>query len=163
MPPTCCRCNASGCCKNCSCKKSKKVCSNCQPSRLGKCVNEQQPNACTDVQATMTTSPSCSHTNCCMLETASEITTTGHTGSTEETDLTSNNRLQAAQHLNGSRSNATMSNHASASMDHELSQEHVLYHHLVESKLLTFNGEIWMVRHLHTHFMLLPRNCTLEK
>ena len=63
MPPTCCRCNASGRCKNCSCKKSKKVCSKCQPSRLGKCANVQQPKARTDGQATAMTLPTGNHTD----------------------------------------------------------------------------------------------------
>ena len=39
MAPPCCRCNASGRCKNCYCKKANKVCSNCQPLRLGNCRN----------------------------------------------------------------------------------------------------------------------------
>ena len=37
--PSCCRCNASGQCRNCSCKKSKKECTNCLPSRRGHCAN----------------------------------------------------------------------------------------------------------------------------
>ena len=39
IPPVCCRCNASGRCKNCSCKKAYSECTNCLPSRLGHCAN----------------------------------------------------------------------------------------------------------------------------
>ena len=39
MPPVCCRCNASGRCKNCSCRKANKLCSNCLPCRKGHCDN----------------------------------------------------------------------------------------------------------------------------
>ena len=42
MAPPCCRCNASRRCKNCSCKKVNKACSNCQPLRLGNCRNTQE-------------------------------------------------------------------------------------------------------------------------
>ena len=35
--PVCCRCNASGCCKNCSCKKSCRPCVDCVPLRQGRC------------------------------------------------------------------------------------------------------------------------------
>ena len=43
--PACCRCNASGKCSNCICRKKNQSCTNCQPSRSGKCENEsvQQP------------------------------------------------------------------------------------------------------------------------
>ena len=37
--PSCCQCNASGQCKNFSCKKSKRRCLNCLPSRQGHCAN----------------------------------------------------------------------------------------------------------------------------
>ena len=37
--PVCCRCNASGRCKNCSCKKSSKPCEDCLPSHQGRCEN----------------------------------------------------------------------------------------------------------------------------
>ena len=39
MPPVCCRCNASGSCKNCSCRKANRECSNCLPHRRGHCTN----------------------------------------------------------------------------------------------------------------------------
>ena len=39
MPPVCCRCNASGSCKNCSCKKANRTCLNCLPHRRGCCAN----------------------------------------------------------------------------------------------------------------------------
>ena len=35
----CCRCNRSGCCQNCLCVKSGRVCQGCLPQRLGNCVN----------------------------------------------------------------------------------------------------------------------------
>ena len=39
MPKICCRCNASGRCTNCSCKKSNRQCVNCLPFRQGHCNN----------------------------------------------------------------------------------------------------------------------------
>ena len=39
MPKVCCRCNASGRCTNCSCKKSNRKCVNCLPFRQGHCNN----------------------------------------------------------------------------------------------------------------------------
>ena len=36
---TCCRCNRTGVCRNCSCKKSGNPCTSCLPGRLGNCVN----------------------------------------------------------------------------------------------------------------------------
>ena len=44
MPKTCCRCNASGCCTNCSCKKANRVCVNCLPFRQGHCKNPPNPD-----------------------------------------------------------------------------------------------------------------------
>ena len=35
----CCRCNGSGRCRECSCKKERKICTNCLPSRLNRCEN----------------------------------------------------------------------------------------------------------------------------
>ena len=37
---TCCRCNCTGSCKNCSCVKAGRTCSNCLPRKLGKCAND---------------------------------------------------------------------------------------------------------------------------
>ena len=37
--PVCCRCNTSGRCKNCSCRKSGRSCVNCLPHRHGRCQN----------------------------------------------------------------------------------------------------------------------------
>ena len=37
--PVCCRCNAGGRCRNCSCKKSGQGCINCLPHRYGRCQN----------------------------------------------------------------------------------------------------------------------------
>ena len=37
--PTCCRCNGSGRCVNCTCVKSGLACSNCLPLRKGNCAN----------------------------------------------------------------------------------------------------------------------------
>ena len=42
-PPVCCRCNASGRCKKCSCTKLNKECSNCLPLRRGHCHNTVFP------------------------------------------------------------------------------------------------------------------------
>ena len=39
MPVVCCRCNASGRCKNCACKKAGRECLNCLPRRRGHCEN----------------------------------------------------------------------------------------------------------------------------
>lgn len=36
---TCCRCNRTGRCRNCSCVKASKHCQSCLPSRLGQCSN----------------------------------------------------------------------------------------------------------------------------
>ena len=41
----CCRCNGNGKCKNCSCVKEAKKCSNCFTSRRGKCLNIAHPRA----------------------------------------------------------------------------------------------------------------------
>ena len=41
MPPVCCRCNASGSCKNCSCSKANRTCLNCLPHRRGCCANSE--------------------------------------------------------------------------------------------------------------------------
>ena len=35
----CCRCNRSGCCKNCCCVKQRRVSTSCLPLRLGNCTN----------------------------------------------------------------------------------------------------------------------------
>ena len=48
--PVCCRCNASGQCKNCSCKKSKKRCLNCLPSRRGHCANAPSDTSSLETQ-----------------------------------------------------------------------------------------------------------------
>ena len=40
--PVCCQCNASGRCKNCSCKKSGRPCVDCLPLRQGRGQNAQQ-------------------------------------------------------------------------------------------------------------------------
>ena len=36
---TCCKCNRTGTCKNCSCVKKNSRCTNCLPCRLNKCAN----------------------------------------------------------------------------------------------------------------------------
>ena len=41
MPNICCRCNARGRCKNCSCKKSGRDCSGCLPHHHGLCTNQR--------------------------------------------------------------------------------------------------------------------------
>ena len=40
--PIYCRCNGSGSCKNCSCKKASRSCSDCLPRRRGRCTNSDQ-------------------------------------------------------------------------------------------------------------------------
>ena len=39
MPPQCCRCNGNGRCKGCICVRGGKACTNCTPSRSGRCEN----------------------------------------------------------------------------------------------------------------------------
>ena len=41
--PSCCRCNASGRCKNCVCVKDGQPCTICLPSRRGTCSNRSTP------------------------------------------------------------------------------------------------------------------------
>ena len=46
MPPPCCRCNGSGRCVNCVCKKSRNQCTNCLPGRKNQCANRKdEPDA----------------------------------------------------------------------------------------------------------------------
>ena len=47
----CCRCNGDGKCKNCSCVKEGKNCSNCLQSRREKCLNMVHPPAPTTTPA----------------------------------------------------------------------------------------------------------------
>ena len=56
--PACCRCNASGRCRGCSCRKSGKPCVDCLPSRLGRCEN--LPSSDTTVADSISDSPSSS-------------------------------------------------------------------------------------------------------
>ena len=65
MPPVCCRCNASGSCKNCSCKKANRTCLNCLPHRRGRCANSepQLPPPVTDPTPTCPIPPSSLHTS----------------------------------------------------------------------------------------------------
>ena len=39
MSPQCCRCNGNGRCKGCLCARSGRICTNCTPSRNGRCKN----------------------------------------------------------------------------------------------------------------------------
>ena len=57
MPPVCCRCNASGRCKNCSCRKVNKQCSNCLPCRLSHCENLPTTNPETQKTPKRTSQP----------------------------------------------------------------------------------------------------------
>ena len=41
--PVCCKCNSSGLCKKCSCKKAGRFCTGCLPSRTGRCQNSSGP------------------------------------------------------------------------------------------------------------------------
>ena len=77
MPPCCCRCNGSGRCINCVCAKAGRTCSNCLPSRGGRCQNvassisassvgsrdlsssQSSTNATTTLHAQLSTAPSC--------------------------------------------------------------------------------------------------------
>ena len=40
---SCCKCNRSGRCRNCSCVKGGKICQGCLPQRLGHCANVTPP------------------------------------------------------------------------------------------------------------------------
>jgi len=42
--PQCCRCNGSGRCNNCSCKKSGRCCVDCLPHRRNRCENRDEQN-----------------------------------------------------------------------------------------------------------------------
>ena len=42
--PVCCRCNGSGRCVSCSCVKAGRSCTDCLPSRNGRCSNAPSPN-----------------------------------------------------------------------------------------------------------------------
>ena len=44
-PKSCCKCNRSSRCRNCSCVKSGRTCQGCLPQRLGKCANGRQPSS----------------------------------------------------------------------------------------------------------------------
>ena len=65
---TCCRCNRTGRCKNCSCSKEKRTCDSCLPGRLGNCQNYSRPNVrtanTTSVATTSTRTASSSNTPC---------------------------------------------------------------------------------------------------
>ena len=54
---TCCHCNRTGSCKNCSCAKAKRKCDNCQPGKLamGRCLNSQAQ--ATSVKTTTSSTP----------------------------------------------------------------------------------------------------------
>ena len=41
--PKCCSCNSSGTCKTCSCVRGRRRCSDCVPSRHGRCTNLELP------------------------------------------------------------------------------------------------------------------------
>ena len=42
---SCCKCNRSGRCRNCSCVKSGRTCQGCHPQRLGNCANGRQSSS----------------------------------------------------------------------------------------------------------------------
>ena len=51
--PVCCRCNGSGRCKNCSCSRSGTACTDCLPSKRGRCRNtRQEPTLASDLERT---------------------------------------------------------------------------------------------------------------
>ena len=54
--PVCCRCNGSGRCKNCSCSRSGAACTDCLPSKRGRCCNtRQEPMPASDLEQPQTT------------------------------------------------------------------------------------------------------------
>lgn len=55
---TCCRCNRTGSCKNCSCKKEGRKCDNCLPGKLNKCLNLSSLPMTATTQATSVTTNS---------------------------------------------------------------------------------------------------------
>ena len=59
MPVVCCRCNASGRCKNCSCRKAGKECVNCLPSRRARCDNPSSQESCIHSLITADTENEC--------------------------------------------------------------------------------------------------------
>ena len=60
MPTTCCRCNGSGRCRNCSCVNAQQGCTNCLPKRKGTCENSRVANGAHQLE--LVTSSSTSHT-----------------------------------------------------------------------------------------------------
>ena len=56
MPVVCCRCNASGRCKNCSCRKAGRECLNCLPRQRGHCENSSPLASCAHGPTTTDTS-----------------------------------------------------------------------------------------------------------
>ena len=52
----CCRCNRTGWCRNCSCRKASKNCQSCLPARLGHCLNQTATATATIALASSTTS-----------------------------------------------------------------------------------------------------------
>lgn len=60
---TCCRCNQTGRCKNCSCVKKGQPCQSCLTQRLGNCVNAVQTQLSPSPSADMPTQPTVSTTN----------------------------------------------------------------------------------------------------
>ncbi len=55
--PVCCRCNGSGRCKGCTCKKNGRACTNCLPYRRGQCSNLGSTTQNTESSEARTTIP----------------------------------------------------------------------------------------------------------
>ena len=85
MPKICCRCNASGRCTNCSCKKSNRKCLNCLQLRQGHCNN---PPTAASATPAATAAPDLSlHTD---KQDQSTTTSPGDTAVGDQPTLTSN-------------------------------------------------------------------------
>ena len=54
---TCCRCNRTGHCQNCSCIKRGQSCQSCLTQRMGNCVNEVQTRSSTSAATDVPFSP----------------------------------------------------------------------------------------------------------
>ena len=87
----CCRCNGSGLCKNCSCVKAKRACTDCLPGKNNKCCN--RPSLNQNMPAlSASTAPSLSI----------DISTTSTTSVPPQTTAPeSHNRLSAFQEKDG--------------------------------------------------------------
>ena len=80
----CCRCNRTGSCRGCACVKARKQCSNCLPSKLGRCSNISStpiPSA-----ATPTTNQSTTNTTLLLTSASNGSPTSCENGATGASD-----------------------------------------------------------------------------